>query len=201
MNISSTIRRNLPAIGAFVLVTLGSLLVIPGGDGGAAADPRLPTVVAIAPIPKGALSTEITASVEVRLVAPEARAEGALSSVEEIPQGVVATDHVVGQQLLTSSFNGEQLRPVGEGYTAVSVRLDPQRWAGPLAVTGKIVDVYDVVDGEATLIASDAIIVSAPDAAALGSRDEAIVTIAVTDESLRNLLIAANSGSVWLVGA
>ena len=201
MNIPSMIRRNLPAVGAFVLVTLGSLLVSPGGDGGAEADPRLPTVVAIAPIPKGALSTEIESSVEVRLVAPEARAEGALSSLEEIPQGVVATDHVVGQQLLASSFNGEQLRAVGDGYTAVSVRLDPQRWAGPLAVTGKIVDVYDVVDGEATLIASDAVIVSAPDAAALGSRDEAIVTIAVTDESLRNLLIAANSGSVWLVGA
>jgi len=201
MNITSTLRRHAPALGAFALVTLGSLLVIPGGDGEAGADPRLPTVVVIAPIPEGALSSEIVASVEVRLLAPEARAEGALSSLEEIPQGVVAADHVAGQQLLASSFDSEQFRPVGDGYTAVSVRLDPQRWAGPLAVTGKIVDVWDVVDGEATLIARDAVVVSAPDAATLGSRDEAIVTIAVTNESLQDLLVAADSGSVWLVGA
>lgn len=196
-----SLKRYMPALAAFVLVAVGTLLVLPNSDEPAKADQLQATLVAKSPIEAGVKSDELGSMLEIRMVPIDARATGALSTFGEIPEGVLIADFVAGQQLLASSIAENVVKGLGDGFVSVSVRLDLQRWAGPVLTTGNIVDVFDIVESAATLIASKVVILDAPTVESLGSRDESIVTLGVPEASLPQILIAANENRIWLVGS
>jgi hypothetical protein len=196
-----TLKRYVPAASAFVLVVVGTLLVLPNSDEPANAEQQQATLVAKLAIDAGVESGDLGSLVEVRMIPANARAAGALSSVEEIPEGVLLADLVIGQQLLKSSIAENVVKGLGDGFVAVSVRLDSQRWTGPIITTGNVVDVFDIVEGSATPIALSAVILDAPSVDSLGSRDESIVTLGVPESALAQVLVAANENRIWLVGS
>ncbi len=201
MNLAASLRRHRVTIAAFFLVLIGTLAVVPRGDESATATEKIPTLVVTSAIAKGSSSALVRASVEVRDLDADARATGALSSLDEIPDGVLVSAHVAGEQLLVSSFASDEVSALGPGFVSVSIRLDAQRWVGPLLTTGDTVDVFDVTDTGSTKIATKAVIIDAPSAAEVGPRDESIVSMGVPASALPAVLSAATSGRIWLVGA
>ena len=201
MTLAATLRRHWVTVTAFFLVLLGTLAVVPRGDEKADATKRIPTLVVTKSLDDGSSAAIVRTAVEVRDLDPEARASGALSSLDEIPEGVLVSDHVVGEQLLVSSFATDVVAALGPGFVSVSIRLDAQRWVGPFLTTGEAVDVFDVSDTGSTKIASKAVIIEAPSAAEVGPRDESIVTMGVPSSALPAVLSAAGAGRIWLVGA
>lgn len=201
MNLAASLRRHRVTIAAFFLVLIGTLAVVPRGDESATATEKIPTLVVTSAIAKGSSSALVRASVEVRDLDVAARATGALSSLDEIPDGVLVSAHVAGEQLLVSSFASDEVSALGPGFVSVSIRLDAQRWVGPLLTTGDTVDVFDVTDTGSTKIATKAVIIDAPSAAEVGPRDESIVSMGVPASALPAVLSAATSGRIWLVGA
>lgn len=196
-----SLKRFAPATLAFVLVAFGTLLVLPKNDEAANADERQPTLVLVRGVEAGTPASELVTDVEVKMLEPDARATGALSSLDEIPDGVLISNHVPGEQLLASSFAANVVEGLGVGFVAVSVRLDAQRWVGPLVTTGDVVDVYDIGDEVALPIARDAVVLEAPTPTDLGPRDEAVISLGVPQSSLSAVLVAANDNRIWLVGA
>lgn len=196
-----TLRRFVPPALAFLLVGFGTLLVLPDDDEIAEARQRFPTLVVTSDIESGTSATELRSNTEVRFLEADARALGALSSLDEVPEGVLRFDHVVGQQLLRSSFATNVVVGLGEGFVAVSVRLDTERWVGPLVTTGEVVDLYDIGLDTASPIARRAVVLDAPSPLDSGPRDVAVISLAVPEPALSAVLIAASQGRIWLVGS
>jgi len=201
MTLATTLRRHWVTVTAFFLVLLGTLAVVPRGDEKADATKRISTLVLTKALDEGAPAEVVRAAVEVRDLDPEARATGALSSLDDIPEGVLVSDHVVGEQLLASSFAADKVAALGPGFVSVSIRLDSQRWVGPFLTTGDTVDVFDVSDTGSVKIAAKAVIIEAPPAGEVGPRDESIISMGVPASALPAVLSAASSGRIWLVGA
>lgn len=199
-NIQSA-KRFIPAIAAFVLVAVGTLIALPNDDTASSAEQRQPTLVLSVDVESGTPATDVAAHTEVKMIEVAARASGALSSLDEVPEGVLVATHVAGQQLLASSFAGNVVEGLGKGFVAVSVRLDAQRWVGPVMATGKIVDIYDIVEASADPIVRGAVVLSAPAPEEFDPRAEAIVSLGVPESTLSRVLVAANENRVWLVGA
>lgn len=195
-----SLKRFVPAGVAFVLVAFGTLLVLPSNDETAKADLRRPTLVLSTDVESGTSTADLTAQVEVKMLEIDARASGALSSLDELPDGVLVSDHVAGQQLLSSSFAANVVEGLGEGFVAVSVRLDAERWVGPLVTTGDVVDVFDIGVDAATPIARRAVVLESPSPTDLGPRDEAVISLGVPEASLSAVLVAASENRIWLVG-
>lgn len=190
-------RRVLPAVAVFGLVGVGVYAAVPGHEKKDAA--LVPVVVASQQIAEGTPSGTVRGEVSVRMIPPGARASGALSSVSEIPDGVLAYGHVNGQQLLASSFAQDHVRSIGADYVAVSVMLDTQRWAGPVLQAGRHVDVWDTDDAGPKLVASDAVILDAPSPAGLKPDADTVVSLGVKKDSVAGVLLAAANKHVWLV--
>ena len=196
-----SLKRFAPAALAFVLVALGTLMILPKSDDVANADQRQPTLVLTADVESGTATADLRAQIEVKMLEVDARATGALASLDDLPDGVLVADHVAGQQLLTSSFAANVVEGLGDGFVAVSVRLDAQRWVGPLVTTGDVVDVFDIGVDAATPIAQEAVVLEAPSPTDLGPRDEAVISLGVPETSLSAVLVAASENRIWLVGA
>lgn len=196
-----SLKRFTPAVLAFVLVALGSLMILPKNDDVANADQRQPVLVLTGDVEAGTATADLVALVDVKMLEADARATGALSSIDDLPEGVLTSDHVTGQQLLATSFAANVVEGLGEGFVAVSVRLDAQRWVGPLVTTGDVVDVYDIGVDAATPIARKAVVLEAPVPTDLGPRDEAVISLGVPETSLSAVLVAASENRIWLVGA
>lgn len=194
-----SLKRFAPALLAFVLVAFGTLMVLPKDDDVANADQRRPTLVLTDDAEAGTPVADLM--LEVRMLEVDARATGALSAIDELPEGVLIADHVAGQQLLSTSFAANVVEGLGKGFVAVSVRLDAQRWVGPLVTTGDVVDVYDIGVDAATPIARDAVVLEAPAPTDLGPRDESVISLGVPESSLSDVLVAASANRIWLVGA
>lgn len=192
-------RAALPGT-AFVLVATGALLALPSGDDRADTTDRIPTVVASESIDAGTSTADLASRLEVIMVESSARAEGALESADQLPDGVVAAPLARGQQVLGSSITDNVVTAVGRGYVSVSVRLDSQRWTGPMKTTGETVDVHAINAGVAALVSPDAVVLDSPDMAGLEPRDDAIVTLAVRRETLDAVLVAAMEDKLWLTG-
>ena len=201
MTLATTLRRHWVTVTAFFLVLLGTLAVVPRGDEKADATKRISTLVLTKALDEGTPAEAVRAAVEVRDLDPDARATGALSSLDDIPAGVLVSDHVVGEQLLASSFASDEVAALGPGFVSVSIRLDSQRWVGPFLTTGDTVDVFDVSDTGSVKIAVKAVIIEAPPAGEVGPRDESIISMGVPASALPAVLSAASSGRIWLVGA
>lgn len=200
---NGSLRRVGPVFAAFVLVAVG-VLVLAGGNkksADATSDALRPTVIALAPISQGASVESVGSQVEIRMLPTNARAEGVVESVDELPDGVLSVDLVPGQQVLTSMIVDDVRKSLGNGRVAVSARLDPAQWTGPVATTGTRVNVYAIGGSSAELIATDVIVLSSPDPSTLTPQQEAVVTLGVTDAQVSRVIGAVSGAGVWLVTA
>lgn len=198
MNSPSIGRRLLPASAAFVMAFVGVLALAPRGDD---ADRDLvPVLMATRNLSDGTAADVVDDAVEVRMVPVAVRAEGAITSLDSLPEGVLAYDLVPGQQVLVTAFAASRVRSLGDGYVAVSAKLDPQRWVGALLEAGRIVDVYDTNETGPVRIASRAVILQSPETADLAPSEDTLVSLGVPEASLADVLLAIANNRVWLVG-
>lgn len=196
------LRRVGPALGAFVLVALGVLVLANGsGRSDAATDELLPTVVAVSPIDAGTAAADLGPLVEVRMLPANARAHGAVTSVAELGDRVVAAPLVAGQQVLDTSMVDDVHRDLGRGMVAISAKLDPAQWSGPVATTGARVNVYAVGGQSAELIALDVVVLDAPDPGSITPQQETIITLGVHDADVARMIGAVAGAGIWLVTA
>lgn len=200
MRVNEKYKRFIPAIAIFLLVTFGLLQLIPTDKNVAVSTELIPTVVFTQIASAGTNSSDLVSQIEIRMMDTQSRASGSLSSIEEIPSGVLVSDHVEGQQLLISSIAANAVDGLGVGFVAVSVAMDAQRWIGPLLATGAIVDVYEVIGETSTRIAENAVILNEPTVDESSSNDQTIISLAVPGSSLNQVLVAANENRLWLVG-
>lgn len=192
------VRKAAPVAVAFSLTFVGILALVPRGE-----DDRgelVPVAVATRSLADGTTANAVKNGAEIRMIEASARAEGAVGSLDELPEGVLAYDHVAGQQILLTSFAQSRVRSLGEGYVAISVKLDPQRWVGALLEAGRIVDVYDTDDVSPRRVAVRAVILESPNPADLLPTEDTLVSIGVPEESLPDVLTAVANNRVWLVG-
>ncbi|MEJ6510997.1 MAG: hypothetical protein QNL59_05275 [Actinomycetota bacterium] len=197
------LKRIGPAMAAFVLVALGVLVLTNGEKKSvdASGEGLRATLVAVAPIGAGTAVDQLGSNVEVRMLSPDARAEGAVTSIGDLPIGVVDSDLVIGQQLLAGSVVDDIRKSLGNGRVALSARLDPAQWTGPLVTTGNRVDIYAIGGANAELIATDVIVLDSPDPTALSPQQEVVVTLGVNDAQVSRVIGAVSGAGVWLVTA
>lgn len=201
MKTKTMMKKFAPTVAVFSLVSVGALLALPRNDGNDAETNLAPVLVVTKSVSAGSSADNLENVVAVRRIAEADLPEGALSKKEDIPVGVVAYDHVAGQQLLVTSFADDPVAAVGEDRVAISVRVDSQRWVGPYTITGSVVDVYSLDDAGATKISDDAVILGSPATEDLTPKQDSIVTLAVRQETLQDVLIAANENRLWMVGS
>lgn len=198
MKTRSRATKFLPAFAVFALVGTGVYAALPD-DGNADGTALVPVVVATRALPEGTSTDELRRGVTVRMVPRDARADGAVTSVSAIPDGVLAYGHVGGQQILATSVAEDHVSSLGADYVAVSVMLDTQRWAGPLLQSGRRVEVWDTAESGPKMVAADAVVLDAPSPAGLEPADDTVVSIGVRRESVAAVLLAAANKRVWLV--
>ena len=201
MNIKFSMKRFGPAVLAFLLVVVGVLLLVPNDNNEAKANLEVPVVVAESSLSSGATASQVRSNVAVRMVPETARAAGAFSSIEELPDGVLAYSHVAGQQILKTSFSENQLVALGDGYVAVSIRVESQRWVGPYVMAGSSVNIFDTQVAGASLISSNAVILGVPETTDLEPKEDTVISLGVKRESLPAVLVAASENRIWLVSA
>jgi hypothetical protein len=195
-------RLGLP-LAAGALVALGTLAIVGTGDDttGAANVDLIPTLVARQTVPAGTDRETLIDRLEVRMLPDEARADGVIESIDDLPDGVLVIDLVPGQQVLATSIADDVVAAIADDYVAVSVRLDPQRWTGPFSVTGADVDLYDNREESTGLLVKHARIIDAPDTTELDARSEAVITLAVPADDVGAVIDAAANGRLWAVGS
>lgn len=200
MTITRRIVKYLPAMIAFTFVLTGSWLLLPRDSDTAEADTQVNVLVLTRATPKGAAPSEVIESVSVRKLPAEAVVQGAFTSLSELPNGVLAIDHAAGQQLTSSSFVRNRVAAVGPDFVVTSVRMDAQSWTGAVRIAGETVDVYALTDNGATLVTRGAVVLDAPPLAEVQPGSESVITIAVRNDVLAALLVAAREERLWLVG-
>lgn len=201
MKTKTMVKRYGPPMAVFALVSAGALLALPEPDGNDGGGDLVPVLVVTKPIAAGSPTDDLAGGVDVRLVPGSSRPDGALDDEKDVPDGVLAYDHVAGQQLLATSFAEDSVAAVGDGRVAVSVRVDSQRWVGPYTTTGVVVDVYSIDETGATKISDGAVILGSPATEDLTPKQDSIVSLAVRAETLQAVLVAANENRLWMVGS
>jgi hypothetical protein len=197
---SARILRYWPSLIAFILIAVGTVVLINARESSVASLDRVPTLVLTERVEQGTNSVNLVSLIEIRQFEPEARPEGALSSIEELPEGVLASTHVAGQALLATSIAPNRVAPLGPGFVAISVRLDSQRWVGPVLLTGRTVDIYDIDPDAPRLISPAAVVVEVISPTAVDPKQETILSLGVREETLPAVLAAASDNRIWLVG-
>jgi hypothetical protein len=200
MTIMRRIIKYLPAMLAFIFVLTGSWLLIPRDNDTAEAEANVNVLVLTRTLPKGSTAIDVLGSVSVRKLPPEAVVEGAFRSLSEISTGVLAIDHAAGQQLTSLSFVRNRVAAVGPDFVVTSVRMGAQSWTGAIRIAGDVVDVYALTDSGANLVTRGAVILDAPPLAEVQPGSESVITIAVRNDALAELLVAARDERLWLVG-
>lgn len=185
---------------AFALTVVGLLLVVGGDDGAATPPVGVDTVVASVAVPAGTAAADLTSVVEIRVLDEGARAEGALGSLDELGDGVVNADLVPGQQLLASSFAEDVVDALGPDLVAVSVRLEAQRWIGPYRLTGDRVTVHRIGENGTEVLADEVRILDAPAADAVDPRSEQLISLAVPESAVGTIMNAAAANELWMAG-
>lgn len=198
MNNPSPRRRLVPATAAFAMTFVGVLALAPRSD--ESDGDLVPVLMATRELSDGTPADVVGGAVEVRMISSSVRADGAITSTDALPEGVLAYDLVAGQQVLATSFAESRVRSLGDGYVAVSVKLDPQRWVGALLEAGRIVDVYDTSETGPQRIASRAVILQSPETADLAPSEDTLVSLGVPEASLGDVLLAISNNRIWLVG-
>ena len=196
--------RLLAPLGVGVFVMVGTLSLLGNADSSTTEGTLVPTLVAARAIPASTPVAELGQFTEIRDLPESARATGALGSTADVPSeladGVVARELVPGQQVLSSSIAADPIAAVADDYVAVSVRLEPQRWVGPYQTTGATVAVYQIGETGSRAIVDEARIVLSPDPNGLDPKSEAVITLAVPGNRVADVVAAAATGKLWLVG-
>ena len=198
MKIKPRAVKVLPAVAVFVLVGTGVYAALPDDDN-ADRTALVPVVVVTRGLPEGAPAATVRQGATVRMVPRDARAEGAVTSLSALPDGVLAHPLVRGQQVLVTSLAADHVRSLGPGYVAVSVKLDTQRWAGPVIQSGRRVEVWDTTEAGPKMVAPDAVVLDAPSPAEMDPEEDTVVSLGVKRESVGAVLLAAANERVWLV--
>lgn len=203
MTSNRVLRRLAPPVIAFIVATSGAVIMFNSSSRAVVAAPeQFPTVVAITDLKPGSTLASLVARTEIRRLPAEARAAGALASLDELPPDAVITAAMVpGQQILTSSVGADPRSSVGAGLVAVSAKLDPQQWAGPVAISGNRVDVYAVESSVATVIARGVTVLDAPDPTTLAPQQEAVIVLGVAPNEVAAVIGAIAGSGIWLVTA
>jgi|DEB0MinimDraft_10_1074344.scaffolds.fasta_scaffold67454_2 hypothetical protein len=195
-----TQRLGLPVL-AFLLTAVGLFLLVASNEGSAAPPLGVDTVVATVAIPAGTATSDLSAQVTVRSVAADARAVGAIESLEELPDGVLISPLVPGQQVLTSSFADDIVDGLGPDLVAVSVRVEAQRWAGPFRLTGSVVTVHQLGESGTRVLAEGVQIIDAPILTEVDPRSEQLISLAVPKAVVGDIIAAAAADELWMVGS
>lgn len=98
MRVPSTVRKFAPSVGAFVLVCAGALMLLPQNDASKASS-DVTVVIVTRALPEGTPSADVRDSLATRTIPAEAAVQGALTSVAQVPDGVLAVPPAEGQQL------------------------------------------------------------------------------------------------------
>jgi hypothetical protein len=192
--------KYLPALLAFGCVLGGSLLLLPRDQDTAGAQPLVGVVVLSRDMAEGTPADEVRGAAELRQLPREAVPEGSLDSLNDITGGVLAVDHVAGQQLTAHSFARNRVAAVGADFLVVSVRLPAQSWTGAFRIAGDVVDVYALSDDDASLVSSDAVVLDSPPLDEVQPSTDSVITLAVRRATLPAVLLAAREERLWLVG-
>lgn len=203
MRSNHLIRRVLPPLAAFIVAASGAVMVFNSSSRAVVGAPELiPTLVATTELKIGTPVSSLAGLVEVRQLPPDARASGAVASLAELPSDAVVTiPVVVGQQVLTSVLGADPRSSVGAGLIAVSAKLDPQQWTGPVATSGNHVDVYAISSPTALLIARGVIVLDAPDPSTLSPQQDAVITLGVAPTDVAAVIGAIAGDGIWLATA
>jgi len=222
------VLRYWPSLLAFALIAIGTVIWVNLDSESAESLDRLPTVVVTTRLEEGTDRADLISVVELRDLEVAARPQGALSRIDDIPDGVLVAALVTGQPVLESSLAVNRVASLGEGYVAISLRVDPQRWVGPVLLTGRTVEIYDInpdinantssdinpnfnPDGSPSanldlgpvgprLISSQAVIVDAVSPTNLTPNQDTVLSIGVRETDIAAVLIAASENRIWLVG-
>lgn len=200
MSAISRIGRYLPALLAFACVLGGSLVLLSRTDDSALASARVQVVVLRTALPAGASASEVRNVAELRELPTDAVVRGALTSLDSIGSGVLATAHAESQQLTTLSMAQSRAAAIGANFVVTSVRLSSQNWTGAVRIAGNTVDVYALTDTGVQLVSQRAVVLDAPSVDDVQAGADSVVTIAVRLDTLGAVLLAAQDERLWLVG-
>lgn len=200
MSAMSRIGRYLPALLAFACVLGGSLVLLSRTDDSALASARVQVVVLRTALPAGASASEVRNVAELRELPTDAVVRGALTSLDSIGSGVLATAHAESQQLTTLSMAQSRAAAIGANFVVTSVRLSSQNWTGAVRIAGNTVDVYALTDTGVQLVSQRAVVLDAPSVDDVQAGADSVVTIAVRLDTLGAVLLAAQDERLWLVG-
>lgn len=203
MTSNRALRRIAPPVIAFIVAASGAAIMVNSSSSSVVAAPQqFPTVVAITDLEAGSSASSLASRTEIRQLPAEARAAGAVASLAELPADSILTSAMVaGQQILGTSVDADPRASVGSGLVAVSAKLDPQQWAGPVAISGSRVDVYAVTSPSATLIARGVVVLDAPDPMTLAPQQEAIIILGVAPTEVAAVIGAISGDGIWLATA
>jgi hypothetical protein len=194
------IRRAVPALVAFILALVGVALLVDDRSAPLAAADGVPTVVATASVPAATTTAELLGYLEVRDLPPSARTTGALSSLDEVPDGVTTTPLAAGQQVLGTTVADDPRDQLGGDLVAVSVELEAQQWVGPVGTTGDLVDIYALGGTgatDATVVAIGVVVLDAPNPGE--DDDTSVVTLGVSRLDAARVVGAIAGDGIWLV--
>jgi pilus assembly protein CpaB len=188
-------RRTLLLVAAVVLAGLGATLVFlyaHGADQRAAKGQELQNVlVATATIPAGTSGASLngSSSVELREVASNSVAPGALTSLDSVSHLLTTAPIYAGEQLLAADFGPAEVQtslPIPAGLMAVSIQLgDPERVAG-FVTNGSEVAVYVTIantDPTTQAREPDATEILLPRVTVIGVGNTSLVTQTSTDQT------------------
>lgn len=161
-------KKRLSLIGAVALVALGTLVLVKyvgtAEDRALAGEELVDVLVLTGNVPAGTPASELQSSLRVESVPVKVRAAGALASLGEAADMVVAQDLVEGEQLTqarlvpSTEFAASQNRvgrgggtvTVPDGLLEITIPLDPVRTVGGTIRPGDLVGVIVSVGGEAS---------------------------------------------------
>ncbi len=215
------------AIALAILGTLGLTAYVHGAKDRATAGEKLVDVyVASGKISAGTPVDQLHSKVKVEQVPAKVRATGAVTNLTSIKGEVAAIDIADGEQLLASRFvaAGAQASQVQSsvavpaGFYQTTISLDPDQALGGQVRAGNRVAVVaidtktnaaDTTPQNATVIARDILVTTVQidgtkgqptnnNPQATAPTGKFLVTLAVTQTDLENLVTAVNNGTVWL---
>jgi len=152
-------RRLLGVIGAIVLAAIGTAILVmyvSGAEDRALAGERVVKVLVVkSTVPAGTPASSLGDMVEAKKVTTKVRAEGSVSTTQELAGLVTSAELVPGEQLVKARFvqpsvynaqaTGVQVPP---GLLQTTISLSPDRAVGGVLTPGTTVAVVVSFDGE-----------------------------------------------------
>ncbi|MEE8331112.1 MAG: RcpC/CpaB family pilus assembly protein [Acidimicrobiia bacterium] len=177
----------LAAIGTFSLLTY-----VRGADERAlAGEATVEVLVVDTLVAKGTPVSEVAKAVTTEWVPVKVRAEGSVSTLNNLSGTVAAVDLLPGEQVVAARFvspvdlASETVVAIPDGLLEVTIALDPQRAVGGQPLPGDLVAVVASFNDVATEPVDES-----PTLGGLPTEEEEVATIAATHIILHKVLIA-----------